>query len=132
MGALLKQKLAAAAFVLFCLTMGLVIGGQALSGRAKVSADPGMETQGSETSQDVSQPSRRTIGPRVNPGIEPRGWAGLDRGDLENFMSLPGMTRRRAMAIIEFRKKSLTILSLFPRSPKVTWTSRGPFCGRER
>ncbi len=105
MGASLKQKLAVAAFVLFCLIMGLVIGGQALSSRAKVSANPETEVQGSRAARDESQPSRLPDGPRVSQGIEPRGWVDLDRSCLEDFMSLPGMTRKRAVAIIEIRKQ---------------------------
>lgn len=101
MGASLKQKLAVAAFVLFCLFMGLVIGGQALNRRP--TPQPIKEAEAAPT----AAPKKPLLpdGPRVSQGIEPRGWVDLDRSDLEDFMSLPGMTRNRALAIIALRKQ---------------------------
>jgi len=101
MGPSLKQKLAVAAFVVFCLIMGLVIGGQALNSRP--TPEPIIEKEPQPSVSPVSP--RFPDGPRVSQGIEPRGWIDLDRADLEGLMSLPGMTRKRAIGIIELRRQ---------------------------
>lgn len=90
-----------AAFVMVCLITGLVVGSQALKEEEQgpaAAAAPSAEPAAKEV------PPVDPDVPRVSQGIEPRGWIDLDRADLSDLMQLPGMTRGRAVSIIELRK----------------------------
>ncbi len=96
----MKQKLAIAAFVMVCLVTGLVVGSQALKENGVSTPPAEAPAKPASHGEQAEQPT----GPRVSQGIEPQGWIDLDRADLSDLMHLPGMTRNRAVSILELRK----------------------------
>lgn len=93
-----------AGFVIFTLIFGLVVGRQALDQRPEVKplTEPG--TEAVEPEPVIQPPPDDPNLPRVGSQSRPKGWLDLKTDDLGELMSLPGMTRSRAIGVIELRK----------------------------
>lgn len=94
-----------AGFVIFTLIFGLVVGRQALDQKRQTSPEPEPSLEEVKPPAVTGElPDPRL--PRVSSQARPKGWVDLKSDDLRKFMSLPGMTRARAIGILELRKSN--------------------------
>ncbi len=96
------RKVVVVLFILFTTVFGLVAGRQRLEQKESQLAPPVTVPESPDDSTQPPAPDSTL--PSVGRQSKPKGWVDLKTDDLGEILTLPGMTRARAVRVLELRQ----------------------------